>query len=244
MFRIERHQIVVQIFVVGIERGFVAHPVAELVAQSGNCGTPCGVVVDVAQYQRVFCKSRDCLADISHGVKHNTVVAVVVAEAFSRKKVDETLEHVASGIAAGYSCYVLWRIAPLEERVAQFVAVGVVLKADGVIPFAVQLIVNLHAVALCNLFRYAALGQIAEQRGRLQPGYFHIFKRRFFDKRHRFVRFCHGHIHLFGDVPCLLNEISLTRHYSGEREDVATFACAEIVSIWEQHCLGLISANR
>lgn len=103
---------------VGIERGFVAHHVAELASQSGDCGTPGGVVVEIAQYQRVFRKSRNCLADISHGVKHNTVVAVVVAEAFSRKKVDEALEHVAARIAAGYACNVIWRIAPLEELVA------------------------------------------------------------------------------------------------------------------------------
>lgn len=153
----ERHQIVVQILVVGIERGFVAHPVAELAAQSCDCGTPGGVVVEVAQYQRIFRKCRNCLADISHGVKHNTVVAVVVSEVFSRKKVDKALEHVAARIATGYSRNVLWRITPLEEGVAQLVAVGVIFKADGVIPFAVKFVVNLHAVALCNLFRYATL---------------------------------------------------------------------------------------
>lgn len=106
---------------VGIECGFVAHPVAELAAQSGDCGTPGGVVVEIAQYQRVFRKNRDCLSDISNGVKHNTVVAVVVTEAFSRQEINEALEYVAARIAAGYSCNVLWRIAPLEERVAQLI---------------------------------------------------------------------------------------------------------------------------
>lgn len=237
-------QVIVQILVVGIERGFVADPIAELTAQSGYCGTPGGIVVEIAQYQRVFRKSWICISDISHGVKHNTVVTVVVAEAFSRKKVDETLEHVASGIAARYACNVLWRIAPLEERVAQLVVVGVVLKADSVITFAVQLIVHLHAVALCNLFRDATLCQIADQRRRLQPGYYYILEGRFLYKLHGFIRLCHRHIHLFGDIPCLLNKIGLARQYSCEREDVAAFACAEIVSIWEQRCLGLISANR
>ena len=145
-----------------IERGFVAHPVAELAAQSGDCGTPGGVVVEIAHYQRIFRKNRDCLADICHGVKHNTVVAVVVTKAISRKKVDETLEHVTARIAAGYSCYVLRRITPLEKGIPKLKSMCVVFKADGVIVFAVKLIVHLHAVALCNLFCYAALCQIAE----------------------------------------------------------------------------------
>ena len=121
----------------------------------------------------------------------------------------------------------MW-ITSLEERVAQLVAVGVILKADGVIPFAVQFIVHLHAVALCNLFWYATLCQIAEQRRRLQAGYFKVLKCRLLDKRHGFVRLCHGHIHLFGDVPCLLNENGLARQYPGECEDVAAFSCTKI----------------
>lgn len=179
-----------------------------------------------------------------HGVKHNTVVAVVEAEAFSRQEIYEALEHVASGIADGYACYVLWRIAPLEERVAQLVAVCIVLKADGVIPFAVKLIVTLHAVALCNLFRDATLCQITDQRRRLQPGYYYILEGRFLYKLDGFIRLCHRHIHLFGDMPCLLNKIGLARQYSCERKNVAAFARTEIVSIWEQPCLGSISANR
>lgn len=106
----------------------------------------------------------------------------------------------------------------------------VVLKADGVIVLTMQGIIHLNAIALCNLFRYAALCQIAKQRWRHQPpAYFKILECRFLNKRRRFIRLCHAHIHLFGDVSYLLNKIGLARYYPGGREDVATFSCVEIV---------------
>jgi len=107
--------------VVGIACGFVAHPVAELAAQSGYCGTPGGIVVKIAQYQRVFRQSRDCFADIRHGVKHNTVIAVIQSEAFRRKKVDEALEYITPGVAVGDMGDMLWRITSFEEAVSQLI---------------------------------------------------------------------------------------------------------------------------
>ena len=103
---------------IGIERGFVAHPVAELAAQSGDCGTPGSIVVEIAQYQRIFRQSRDCFADICHGVKHNTVVSVIQSEAFRRKKVDEALEYITPGVAVGDMGDMLWRITSFEEAVS------------------------------------------------------------------------------------------------------------------------------
>ena len=112
----------------------VAYPVADLAAQSGDCGTASGgIVVEIAQYQRVFRQSRDCFADIRHGVKHNTVIAVIQSEAFCRKKVDEALEYIAPGVAVGNMGDMLWRITAFEEGVSQFIAVCAVLKADGII---------------------------------------------------------------------------------------------------------------
>ena len=135
---------------VGIKRGFVAHPVAELAAQSGYCGTPGGIVVEIAQYQRVFRQSRDCFADIRHGVKHNTVIAVIQSEAFRRKKVDEALKHVAPGITLCDVSYVLGRVRPLIEGIAKFKTMCIILKTYGIVVFAVKSVIDLHTPPVCR----------------------------------------------------------------------------------------------
>ena len=147
---------------VWIECGFVAHPVAELAAQSGYCGTPGGIVVKIAQYQRVFRQSRDCFADIRHGVKHNTVVAVIESEAFRRKKVDKALEDVAQGVAVGNMGDMLWRITAFEEAASQLKSVCAVLKTDGIIVFAMQFIIHLHTISLCDVGRYATVCEVTQ----------------------------------------------------------------------------------
>ena len=55
------------------------------------------------------------------------------------------------------------RICSLEKRVAQFISVSIVLKADGIIPFAMKRVVNLYAVSLGDVTGYATVSEVVQQ---------------------------------------------------------------------------------
>ena len=134
--------------------------VAELTPESSESRTTGGVIVKVALDYSIVSQQGYGFCDIGNGIKHNTVVAVVEAEAFSRKEVDETLEDIAPGITVGNTGNMLRRTRTLKERIAKFIAAGVVLESDGIILFAVQLIIDLHAVSLGNVSRNISIGEI------------------------------------------------------------------------------------
>lgn len=100
----------------------------------------------------------------------------------------------------------------------------IVLKADGIILFAVQFIINLHTVSLSYVSRDTSVGEIFQQRRRSKPRHLHILESRFLDKRHRFVRFSDREPHLLRDVIGLPQKVRFTGHFSGMREDAASRA--------------------
>ena len=130
-------QEVVQILVVWIKCRLVHDLIAELTPESGKSRTTGGVIVKIALDNGIVSQWRYGFGNIGNRIENYRIHTVVEAEAFSRKEVDETLEDIAPDIAVGNKGDMLRRIRPFEERVAQLIAVGVILKADGVIPFAV-----------------------------------------------------------------------------------------------------------
>ena len=91
-----------------------------------------------------------------------------------------------------------------------------------------KLIVNLYAVALGYLFRYATVGKIMQQHRRLQTRHFDVLKSRFLDKRRWLIRFSDRKAHLLRDVIGLPQKVRFTGHFSGKREDVATRARSKV----------------
>ena len=113
-------KIIVQILVVRVESRFVHYPVAELALKSGKGVSPCLVIVEIAQYQRITGECRDSLAYVGYRVEDNGVGAVIVSEAFSRKEVYKAFKYIAPGITIIDMSDMLWRITPFEDSVSQF----------------------------------------------------------------------------------------------------------------------------
>ncbi len=130
IFRIERYQAVVQILVVWIKCRLVHDLIAELIPESGESRTTCGVIVKIALDNGIVSQRRYSLGNVGYRVKHNRVHTIVKAKPFSRKELDETLEDIAPGIAVGNMRDMLRRIRPLEERISQLMAMSIVLKAE------------------------------------------------------------------------------------------------------------------
>ena len=63
-----------------------------------------------------------------------------------------------------------------EERIAKVIPSGIVLKADGIVTFAVELIVNLNAIPLSNLHRNTPVREIFQKIGSGQTRYPDILK--------------------------------------------------------------------
>ena len=119
-------------------------------------------------------------------------------------------------------------IGAFEKGIAQFIAMRVIFKADGVIPLAVQVIINLHAVALGYVARYATISKVFKQSRSLQAGDFNIFKGWFFLECHWLIGLLHSQLHLLGDELRPFDEVCFSCQLTGKVENVATSTAPKI----------------
>lgn len=162
------HKVLVEILVAGIESGLIHYLVPQLPAESGEGGSPCLVVVEVTGYDGIVRQDSQGFADIGDGVENHGIKAVIYTEAFPRKEVYESLEHVATCVAVGYMGNVFRRIRTLIERISQLKTMCAVLKADGLVVFAMKSVIDLHTPPLGYVPRNTTVGKVFHQCRRIQ----------------------------------------------------------------------------
>ena len=58
-------------------------------------------------------------------------------------------------------CDALGWVTTFEKSISQFKSESVVLKSDGIVPFAVKGVIDLYAVSSGNIIRYASVCEVA-----------------------------------------------------------------------------------
>ena len=153
---------------IGIESRLVHYFVAQIPAESGECGTTGLVIVEITGYDGIVRQDSQSLADIGDGVENHGIKAVIYTEAFPRKEVNESLEHIASGIVVRNMGNVFRWVRPLLERVAKLKTMCAVLEADGIVVFAVESVIYLYTPPLGDVPGNTSVSEIFQQCRRIQ----------------------------------------------------------------------------